>query len=744
MSSESSSLQQKAQKYWLQGDYFGAANLYEKAIEAEPETKSLYWDLGLMLLLQGQEAEAQTTWLLGMAEGEEEEVDRWTIELLEVLEGEAQRQGNLAQYSVAWAIRQHIHEINPHDINNLLHLIGLSILLKTYTGEELTSLGLIELLQLQPPTEVNFDLLMQVLHSVLEYAPFQSSSLELVSASIPHISQPSVFLPIILVASLKISNSSSQIAAELLEIGRRLESQLDLSQRLAILHLLATFYQNYHRYDQGIELAKLCLSLSEKLIEIIYANYKILRGLMGAVGYWDEVCALIERHKTQLQSLIAQHPVSLGQSEVLDLLTTAYFFPYFEDRAQQNRELQNQIAQLCQANIEVYAKTPVARYRQGHLLRSKTPTPKTRLKIGYLSHCFGRHSVGWLARWLFNYHDRDRFEINAYFVGYRKKAMEDPLEDWYMHNVDKAYKGTFSTWEMADEIYNDEVDLLIDLDSITLDLSCEILALKPAPVQVTWLGWDASGIPAIDYFIADPYVLPESAEEYYSEKIWRLPQTYIAVDGFEVEIPTLRRENLEIPADAIIYLSSQVGYKRHPETTRWQMKILAQVPNSYFLLKGGSGDDSHKNFFIQLAEAEGVKRDRLRFIPGDLTEGIHRANFSIADVVLDTYPYNGATTTLETLWVGIPLVTLVGEQFAARNSYTMMMNVGVTEGIAWSAEEYIEWGVRFGKDEALRKDVAWKLRQSRQTSPLWNGKQFAREMENAYEQMWQKYLNSHS
>ena len=745
MSSESSRLPQKAQKYWLQGDYFAAANLYEKAIEAEPETKSLYWELGLMLLLQGQEAEAQTTWLLAMAEGDDEEVDRATVELLEVLQGEAQRQENLAQYSLAWVIRQHIREINPPDINNLLNLIRLSIRLKTYTGEELTSLGLIEILQLEPaPNPVNVDLLMQVLKAVLEYAPFLSSSQELVSASLPHISHPSVFLPIILVASLTIANSSPQIAAELLEIFRRLESQLNLPERLTILHLLASFYQNYRRYDKGIELAKLCLSLSEELIDIVYANYKILRGLMGAVGYWDEVCSVIDRHKTQLQLLMAQHPISLEPSEVRGLLTTTYFFPYFEDRSQQNRELQNQIAQLCQANIEVYAKTPVARYREGHLLRQTTATPKTRLKIGYLSHCLGRHSVGWLARWLFHYHDRDRFEINAYFMAYRKKAIEDPLEDWYMQNVDKAYKGPFSTWEIADEIYNDEVDILIDLDSITLDLTPEVLALKAAPVQVTWLGWDASGIPAIDYFIADPYVLPESAEDYYSEKIWRLPQTYIAVDGFEVETPSLRRENLEIPTDAIIYLSSQVGYKRHPETTRWQMKILAQVPNSYFLLKGSSGEDSHKNFFIQLAESEGVKRDRLRFLPQDLTEGIHRANLSIADVVLDTYPYNGATTTLETLWVGIPLVTLVGEQFAARNSYTMMMNVGVTEGIAWSAEEYIEWGVRFGKDEALRKDVAWKLRQSRQTSPLWNGKQFTREMENAYEQMWQKYLNSHS
>jgi predicted O-linked N-acetylglucosamine transferase (SPINDLY family) len=119
----------------------------------------------------------------------------------------------------------------------------------------------------------------------------------------------------------------------------------------------------------------------------------------------------------------------------------------------------------------------------------------------------------------------------------------------------------------------------------------------------------------------------------------------------------------------------------------------------------------------------------------------HRANLAIADIVLDTYPYNGATTTLETLWMGVPIVTKVGEQFAARNSYTMMMNVGVTEGLAWSDEEYVEWGVKLGKDEKLRQEIVWKLRKSRQTSPLWNGQKFAREMENAYLQMWQRYIH---
>jgi predicted O-linked N-acetylglucosamine transferase (SPINDLY family) len=172
------------------------------------------------------------------------------------------------------------------------------------------------------------------------------------------------------------------------------------------------------------------------------------------------------------------------------------------------------------------------------------------------------------------------------------------------------------------------------------------------------------------------------------------------------------------------------------------MKIIKEVPNSYFLIKGGAIEKSIKNLFTQIAEELGVDSDRLRFLPAVPSEAVHRANLGIADVVLDTYPYNGATTTLETLWMGIPLVTRVGEQFAARNSYTMMMNAGITEGIAWTDDEYIEWGVRLGKDAALRQQISWKLWQSRQTSPLWNAKQFTREMENAYKQMWERYLET--
>ena len=741
---ETNGLHQKAYEYLLQADYHQAEILYEEAIKVEPNNKVLYWYLGLILLLQGQETEAQTIWFLGMAEGEPEQVELWTAELLQVLQLEAERRGALGDCAVAWAIRQHMKEIYAADLNNLLHLVGLHTLLNTYTGEELCELGVFEMLKEEPPIQVNFELLMQVLKNVLDYAPLHSSSVEFAELCIPHIIEHKIFVEILITSSLTLVTHAPRLAIPILELGLRFDAeQVGMWNHLTILHLLAACYQNTHQYDRGIELSQLCYSLSEDLVDKIYSNYKILRGLMGAGGYWDNVYTFNARHKSLLDLLVELQPCDLVQARVQGLFPTTFFLPYIKDDPCQNRKIHNQVAELCQANIEIYASERVKKYKQLNSSGIVGGLEKQYLKIGYLSHCLKRHSVGWLARWLFTYHNRERFKIYSYLIGQKDRLVVDSLEEWYKQQVDRAYVGGLSTIEIADQISQDRIDILIDLDSLTLDLNCEILAMKPASIQATWLGWDASGLPAVDYFIADPYVLPESAQEYYKEKIWRLPQTYIAVDGFEVEVPTLRREHLNIPSNGVVYLSSQIGYKRHPDTARMQMKIIAEVANSYFLIKGGGDETAVKNLFFQLAEEEEVERDRLRFLSQDPTEATHRANLGIADVVLDTYPYNGATTTLETLWMCIPIVTRVGQQFAARNSYSMMVNAGITEGIAWTDEEYVEWGIRLGKDPVLRQQISWKLRQSRQTAPLWNAKQFTREMEKAYEQMWQMYVEKH-
>ncbi len=744
-------LQQEAYQYLIQGNYSKATSLYEQAIAIEPHIKSYYWYLGLVLLLQGQETEAQMTWMLPITEVEPEEIDFYTNELILVLQREAERHEIKEEYSIAWAIRQHIREINPDHINNLLTLIKISIKQENLEDNTLENWGIIEILKQE--NNLNLELLQQVLQEFLENVPLHPATVEFLEASITKFSHPQEYFWIILPAAMKIGHTlkNPQLAARILELYLHRDAE-----NIEALKHLATFNQNYGNYSQGIEKAKLCYSLSQTIPDKIAAIHLVLRGLMSAGGYWQEVTSTCKELETLFQKFIQAQPLPLDEVRTLYLLTPSFAIPHIKDSPAEFRAIHNQIAKIFQANIQPAAAKennfnlikPVQENfasvaSQFHCDRDSSQpliTSSKKLKIGYLSYALRRHSVGWLARWLFQYHDQEKFEINTYFVNY--KLVDDWLQEWYVNQSTHAHKLGMNGLEIAQKINEDEIDILIDLDSITLDISSEIMALKPAAIQATWLGWDASGIPAIDYFIADPYVLPSTAQDYYTEKIWRLPQTYIAVDGFEIATPTLRRDELDIPSAAVIYLSAQRGYKRHPQTTRWQMKIIKEVPNSYFLIKGDAQEESIKRFFYQIAEEEGVDCSRLRFLPQVALEATHRANLAIADVVLDTYPYNGATTTLETLWMGIPLVTRVGQQFAARNSYTMMINAGITEGIASTDEEYIEWGIRLGKDAKLRQEISGKLRQSRQTAPLWNAKQFTREIEKAYQQMWANYIDA--
>ncbi len=722
-------------QYLLQEKYIEAINFYEEAIATNPTEITNYWYLGLTHLLQGNEEEAQATWLFSTAEVEEEQLFQYSSDLFQVLQAEAQRQKQLENYQLAWVIRQHAREFVHSDINNLLEIVWLSIkYLDNYVPENLDELEIINLLELEQLPNINRDLLLSVLEQVLDQLYFNSTITRFVKACSRHILVQEDYINIIISAALNFSFIKHQphIAIQLTEICL----EVDL-ENILVWRNLVNFYQNSGNYSKGIEISKHYQALCKSLTEQTHAAYLTLRGFLTAGGYWEEAAKTFEDYYSLLSKLANSQETEhkgLPLETNVRLFNTAFFLPYFQDEPIKNRWIQNRLASIASNNTKEFAKETAKYFYPAVALDS----PKV-IKIGFASHCFRQHSVGWLSRWFFKHYEREKFQVYLYFhVNEPENAF---AQEWFIKNVWQAHSST-SSLRLAEQVYEDKIDILVDLDSITLDTTCELMALKPAPVQVTWLGWDASGVPGIDYFIADPYVLPDNAQDYYQEKIWRLPQTYVAVDGFEVGVPTLRRDDLDIPTDAVVYLSAQRGYKRHLDTARLQMQILKEVPNSYFVIKGLGDKVSIQQFFTQLAEEEGIDSDRLRFPPLDINEYVHRANLGIADIVLDTYPYNGATTTLETLWMGIPLLTRVGQQFAARNSYTFLKNVGVEEGIAWTDEEYIQWGVRLGKDEALRQQVAWKLKASRQTSPLWNAKQFTREMEKAYEQMWQRYVEA--
>lgn len=750
---------QQAEACFLQEAYDQASQLYEQAIEQNPEQVGLYWRLGLALVLQGREEEAQMVWMTPILEAEPEQAEQWTTELWQVLEAEADRQATCNANETAWLLRQHIRQLAPEDLSNLLQLLYLSLQVNLLNIEEENNLLTEAIARLAQgnATIHHPDLLFRITISLLDSYPEDEATLAFIEAYLPYLSTSKLVQQCIdLLLGWTIRCQDRSLYKVAIDLGRIcVKLAPDNPKVLGSVIPLMQFGRSKHLLE-AIKLAEQYQQVAVQLMDRIIATELLLANWMSGGGDWQRTEKIFKGLEELLQELtqsynqngtniVSDHLSGIEQNQtpstdpgfLTNLLAAGQQFLYFADVPATFRPLRNQLGQIAQTHIQSVLPEETTQYQQ-RIQNRKTRSSRTRLpKIGYLSASFQKHSVGWLCRWLLKHHDRDRFDIHLYSSRESRDFIQQGLIAEYgdhFHPVPSVIA------EMANQIADDDIDILIELDSLTNFGGCGVVALKPAPIQVHWLGFDSSGIPAVDYFIADPYVLPEDADSYYSEKIWRLPQTYIAVDGFEVHIPSLRRDHLNIPSDAIVFLSSQTGMKRNPENARLQMQIIKEVPNSYFLVKSFRAyPEFTENFFREMAELEGVSFDRLRFLPTVPSEFTHRANLGLADVVLDTFPYNGATTTLEALWMGLPIVTRVGEQFAARNSYTMMMNVGVTEGLAWSSEEYLEWGIRLGTDTALRQDIFYRLQQSRRSAPLWNGRQFAREMENAYEQMWQRY-----
>jgi predicted O-linked N-acetylglucosamine transferase (SPINDLY family) len=704
---------------------------YEQAIEREPEELSHYWHLGIAYLLQGHEADAQTTWLFALSQGDEQQQQAWLHDLAESLKTTAESYRQLEQPQTSWLIRRHLRELLPTDFENILRLVELSFELDTFDDQDFAHWELSQVIQahsIDPPLILQ---LVQALTS--DSLKINIPIIDFVSVALPQVQHIPSWINIYAEVTRKIGFDLHRA-----DYGIQLSQQcLESSpQNITFLSFLARFYLQERNYEQSLIAAKQMQAASTQVGYRQIANALILRTLLMA-GRWTDVGDATVLYKAGLDELFTSSQIDFSTGILQALIVHTANLAYLKDNLAENRQYQNQVAKrftesFCQSISASSAKTTGISPDQESLKRRK-------IKIGYIGSTFRTHSVGWLCRWLFKHHDREQFTIYLYSV--IKVSGEPFFETWFRPHVDQFVEVFGHSSTLIHKIHEDEIDILVDLDSHTLDYTCQVMAAKPAPVQVTWLGNDASGLPTIDYFLADPHVLPDNAQTHYQEKIWRLPHTYLAVDGFEVGYPTLHCEDLEIPADAIVYFSSQTALKRHPDIVQSQLEIIKQVPNSYLLIKGQGDPDILQAYFFQACDRLRVNHDRLRFLEYSTDEYTHRGNLRIADVILDTYPYSGATTTLEALWLGLPLVTRVGKTFSSRNSYTFLVNAGVNEGIAWSASEYVEWGVRFGTDEALREEVTWKLRQSRHTSPLWNAKQFTREMENAYKQMWQSYCS---
>jgi protein O-GlcNAc transferase len=372
------------------------------------------------------------------------------------------------------------------------------------------------------------------------------------------------------------------------------------------------------------------------------------------------------------------------------------------------------------------------------------------LKIGFLSKHFRRHSVGWCSEALIRELTRITPHVHLYVTG---KLNKDEVTQRFEQMAGKFYwpkkypNGFADGGEILEEVVQDDLDVLIDLDSMTVPTNVEVLNHNPAGICVSWLGFDAPYISENHYFLCDEHTHPHGVEKHYLEKLVRLPSCSVAIgelQSINVDRNAIRNALL-IGLNQMTYLCVAPGRKTNPEMVRAQVKILKEVPDSLLIRKGQGDPDVIHSTYREECEIQGVDFARIKFVGQTKTEEEHRAIYYVADVLLDSYPYNGGTHNLEALWANLPVVTRAGDQYLSRMGYAFLKSANLDVGAAWSWEEYTQWGVKFGRDANFRNAVKEHLIKSKQPehlAPLWNPQKLAREMYEVFQQLLAKQVGN--
>jgi protein O-GlcNAc transferase len=361
--------------------------------------------------------------------------------------------------------------------------------------------------------------------------------------------------------------------------------------------------------------------------------------------------------------------------------------------------------------------------------------PDRRLRIGYVSPDFRTHSCAWFFEPLLTHHDREQFEIFCYpsssFTDTVTARLRSLADGW--HSIAGRIDGS------AELIRSHHIDILVDLSGYSFGNALSVFHQKPAPVQVTWLGCPGStGLDAIDYRLSDPWLTPPGTPEFFTEAIWNL------------ERPShCYRPSFDAPTIALLP-AEQKGYvtfgsfnnlsKVNSETISLWACVLRAVGNSRLILKGSQTNDPEIRRRLSNGFGEcGIDIDRIEFLGAVPSLVGHLDCYNNIDIALDTFPYNGATTTCEALWMGVPVVSLRSWRTASRYGLSLLQAVGLEELAVDSPKAYIQVAIELAGNLGRLAGLRAGLRKHMEQSSLRDEAGFARTVENAYQQMWQHW-----
>jgi predicted O-linked N-acetylglucosamine transferase (SPINDLY family) len=356
-----------------------------------------------------------------------------------------------------------------------------------------------------------------------------------------------------------------------------------------------------------------------------------------------------------------------------------------------------------------------------------------KIRIAYLSADFYRHATAFLMAELFELHDRTRFEVVG--ISFSRDDQSD-MRARLVRAFDQFHDvRSNSDLDVARLLNQQQVDIAIDLKGYTQGARSGILAHRPTPIQVSYLGYPGTmGTDLIDYVIADKTVLPFDQQPFYAEKIVHLPDCYQVNDSRrEIATRTPTRHETELPEEGFVFCCFNNSYKITPPVFDVWMRLLGAVGHSVlWLLDNG---DAQENLRKE-AVARGIDPARLVFA-GRLEPEDYLARYRLADLFLDTLPYNAHTTASDALWMGLPLLTCRGASFVGRVAASLLDAAGLPELATRDLGEYEALALRLANDASLLRDLRHRLAQNRATCPLFDTARFRRHIESAYTTMWE-------
>jgi predicted O-linked N-acetylglucosamine transferase (SPINDLY family) len=371
---------------------------------------------------------------------------------------------------------------------------------------------------------------------------------------------------------------------------------------------------------------------------------------------------------------------------------------------------------------------------------SNDPDPRRRLRIGYVSGDFRTHPVSYFLARVLEAHDHADVEVFCY----SNSAIADAMTRRLKQAADRWRNiAALPDAEAAAMIRRDEIDILVDLSGHTSKNRLPLFALKPAPVQAAWLGYfGTTGLSAMDYVLADRFVVPEGEESNFTETVLRLPDSYLCFDPPDIDIAF--GPSPLVANGAVTFGCFNNRAKISPVAVELWSRVLKRAPNSRLLLKTITlVDDGIRRDLIALFAEQGIDADRL-ILEGASPMAEYLAAYNRVDIALDPFPFTGGATTAQTLWMGVPVVTLRGDRWVARQGESILNAVGAPELVAGNPDRYVEIAAALAADPARLAAYRSDLRRHMEASPFCDGRRFARNLEAAYRTMWRTWRQRQS